>query len=201
MISQINEEWKPINGYEGLYEVSNTGKVRSLNYNKTGKTKELSFETSRCGYHRVRLYNGKTKAFYVHRLVYYSFFPSDDRKLQVNHKDEDKTNNHIDNLELLTPKENNHYGTRIERCAKTQSIKMKGRPCHINTIKANSIPVVQYSLKGKKISVFSSTMEAERCTGIGHSQISKVCRKQEKYLTAGGYKWEYANHTPEHHLR
>ena len=107
----MNEEWKDIKGYEGLYEVSNTGKVRNKNNGKERKFNEHH------GYKRVTLSkNNKLKSRFVHDLVAETFIPNQDpKKIQVNHIDEDKTNNNISNLEWVTPKENANHGTRNDR--------------------------------------------------------------------------------------
>ena len=114
------EEWRPIEGYEGLYEVSNLGRVRSLDmYVKVGygnyrlhKGKVLSPTKNKNGYLKVNLYcNGKQKTIDVHRLVTEAFLPNPDNLPQVNHKDENKTNNRVENLEWCDVKYNLSYGT------------------------------------------------------------------------------------------
>ena len=114
------EEWRSIEGYEGLYEVSNTGRVRSLdrydNRNYFRKGKVLSPGKDTVGYLFVILTcNGKRKAINVHRLVAKAFIENPDNLPQVNHKDEDKTNNNVDNLEWCTAKYNNKYGSRKDK--------------------------------------------------------------------------------------
>lgn len=117
------EQWKAIKGYEGLYQVSNTGKVRSLNYKCSGKIKELSPGDNGLGYLQVNLYKeGKCKRFKVHRLVVQAFIGEIPKGLVVNHKDENPQNNNVDNLEICTYEYNNNYGTRNERL----SASMKG---------------------------------------------------------------------------
>lgn len=102
----MNEIWMPIAGYEDRYEVSNTGKVRSLNYRMTGKKKELKPITQGKGYHAVGLCkNGKMRWGKVHRLVADAFIPNPENKREVNHKDGNKKNNHADNLEWATASE------------------------------------------------------------------------------------------------
>ena len=116
----MNEIWKDIVGYEGLYQISNLGNVKSLNYRRTGKERILNPGNNGCGYLFVILCNnGKRKHFKIHRLVANAFLENPDNKSDVNHKDEDKTNNNVDNLEWMTRQENNNYGTRNERSSKS----------------------------------------------------------------------------------
>lgn len=120
----IIEEWRPVVGYEGLYEVSNLGRVRSLDRYVKGKGesyrlhkgKVLSPGIKSDGYLIVNL---QRRMFYVHRLVTEAFLPNPDNLPEVNHKDEDKTNNRVDNLELCDHKYNMNYGTRNIRAKET----------------------------------------------------------------------------------
>ena len=108
------------------YEVSNLGRVRNLNYKNSGKIEILRAYTNNYGYTIVELRkNGKRKLFRVHRLVAYTFIPNDDpiNKTQVNHIDEDKTNNNVINLEWCTHRENQIHGTRSERSGVTRGKK------------------------------------------------------------------------------
>ena len=123
-----SEEWRPVLGYEGLYEVSNTGIVRSVDrYVKNGhssyrlhKGKVISLLKGEYGYIQVNLYyNGKNYKKYVHRLVAEAFLPNPDNLPQINHKDEDKTNNNVTNLEWCTAKYNINYGTRKDKVRET----------------------------------------------------------------------------------
>ena len=122
------EEWRPIEGYEGLYEVSNTGRVRSLDrfivdslgHKRFYKGKVLIPVKSNLGYLFVGLYcNEKNKRYLVHRLVAQAFIENPDNLPEINHKDEDKTNNSVENLEWCTAKYNLSYGTRNIRRRET----------------------------------------------------------------------------------
>ena len=117
----MNEEiWRPIEGYEGLYEVSSYGKVRSLDkydsMNRFLRGRILRLFTDGLGYLRAQLYsNSKRKSFLVHRLVAQAFLPNPDNLPQVNHIDENPSNDNVDNLEWCDGKYNVNYGTRIDR--------------------------------------------------------------------------------------
>lgn len=102
-------------GYEGKYQVSNLGRIKSLSYRNTGISKILVPKINK-GYYEIGLYlNGIRKMFFVHRLVALTFIPNPNNLPQINHIDEDKTNNCVDNLEWCTQAYNNIYGTRLER--------------------------------------------------------------------------------------
>lgn len=113
------EQWKPIVGYEGLYEVSSLGRIKSLNYHRAGKEKILKPEKERNGYLRVGLWkNGKQKMFYVHRLVGEAFIPNPEKLPEINHKNENKANNAVENIEWCDRRYNINFGTRTERTSK-----------------------------------------------------------------------------------
>lgn len=164
------ENWKDIIGFEGLYQVSDLGRVKSF-YN--GKERVLVGVKNTNGYLKVGLWkDGKVKQYRVHRLVAEAFIPNPYGLPEVNHKDECKTNNAVSNLEWCDNRYNNNYGTRTERSAKAQS-----RTVH------------QYTLDGSLVRSYPSVMEAERSTGCNHGYISKCCNG--KYKQAYGYIWSY----------
>ncbi len=120
----MKEEWKEIEGYEGLYKVSNTGRVRRIEHEIFGRChgrrileeREVTQHNDWHGYKKVHLWKkGKDKPFFVHRLVATAFIDNPNDYPQVNHKDEDKTNNVVTNLEWCTCKYNANYGTKKER--------------------------------------------------------------------------------------
>lgn len=165
--------WKPIKDYEGLYEISNTGEVKSLNLKK-GRILKQHIQ-------RSYLYVGlskqcKTKLHLVHRLVAKTFIPNPLHLPEVNHKDENKLNNNVDNLEWCTHKYNVNYGTGNKRRSKTKIN---------NTYNVKSVQCIETGI------IYTSTREAERQTGIDNSQISAVCNHKKNYKTAGGYHWKY----------
>ena len=180
------EVWKDIKGFEGRYQVSNMGRVKSLERTVTRKNgrkqiiqeRILKTHPYRDGYLRVALYDscGKRKSFLVHRLVCEAFHKNPENKPCVNHIDEDKTNNTASNLEWCTVKENNNYGTRNERAGKASG-------------KARSKSVGQYTRDGKLIKVWQSAIDVERQLGFSQGNISKVTRGKRK--TAYGYVWKY----------
>lgn len=170
------EIWKDIKDLEG-YQVSNFGCVRSLNYRRTGKVKVLSPCVNTYGYFRVNLCkNGIVNSFLIHRLVADAFIPNPYNLPQVNHKDEDKTNNRVENLEWCSANYNTNYGT----CIKRRSNKTRNGKC--------SKPVLQLTIDGRLVKEWSSIMETER-KGFNHSNIIKCCRGV--YNKAYGYVWKY----------
>lgn len=175
------EIWLPIVGFEGKYEVSNQGRVRSLNYHREGRIQVLKPAMSKKGYLRVMLCkDGKAKRHSVHRLVAQTFLPNPLELPEVNHRDENKQNNAVTNLEWCTTKENSNHGTRNARMAAA----LTNGKC--------SKPVQQLSLDGVLVAIWPSIMEAWRQTGIYQQNICSCCNGHPKHRTAGGYKWQYA---------
>ena len=114
------EIWKDVPGYDGYYQVSNMGRVMSVNYNHTTKCKVLMPVKNTDNYLTVLLYKDrKRKRLLIHRLVWQTFNGPIPEGLQINHIDENPQNNSLDNLNLMTPKENSNWGTRTERMRNT----------------------------------------------------------------------------------
>jgi len=111
-----NEEWRDIDGYEGMYMISNMGRIKSLARKGVLFDRIIKSKPTRTGYHIIGLRKGESRTFYlVHRLVAQAFLPNPNNLPEVNHKDEDLNNNTLDNLEWVTPKQNCNYGTRNQR--------------------------------------------------------------------------------------
>lgn len=182
--STSSETWKPVVGYEGLYEISSMGRVKSLKRTIIAKNgtrmeveeKLLAQSTITGGYLSVCLSDhGECRSYPVHRLVAMAFIPNPKNLSDVNHKDEDKTNNSVENLEWMTHKENLNYGTYKERMAL-----------------AVSKPVCQIDKKtGVIIAIYPGQKFAEEATGICSGTISNVCRGIGR--SAGGYYWKFSN--------
>ena len=171
----MEEIWKDIEGYEGLYQVSNVGRVKSLRNNII-----LKNSIKRNGYESVKLSaNNISKEYYIHRLVANAFISNPNNYLEINHKDEDKANNCADNLEWCTREYNVNYGTGTRRSQLS------------NTNGKCSKPVLQYTLEGIFIKEWKSTMDVQRNLGFDHANISRCCRG--KYAYAYGYIWKYKN--------
>lgn len=173
----MKEIWKDIKGYEGKYQVSNQGKVRIL--------KEMTLQSNKNGYLTVNLYkNSKSKRKLVHRLVAEAFIINENNKPYINHKDTNKKNNNINNLEWCTPKENIQYSIKygnnknlFKRLEKIRETKKK--------------KINQYDLQGNFIKQWNSMSEATNYFSKSSSgAISNCCSGRNK--TAYGYKWEYA---------
>ena len=188
-----NEIWRDIEGYEGLYQVSNMGRVKTIEriftdskgreYKIISQIKQI-FKTKN-GYIRVKLWkNGKSKNFLVHRLVAIAFIDNPNNFRCVNHKDENKENNYVENLEWCDHKYNVNFGNHKIKVSNTQ----KNR-------KDLSKPIIQIDLEGNIINQYPSIKEAARYNNLFHSNISKVLLGKNK--TCGGYIWKYKNEGEE----
>lgn len=171
------EEYRDIKGYEGLYQVSNKGNIKSLNYLGKGKIQILKKrKTAKGRYFSVMLCkNGTKKEYLIHRLVAEAFIPNKENLPQVNHKDENGFNNCVDNLEWCDRKYNCNYGTRNER--------------HNKAVKKQ---VLQYTKNGEFLREWDSASDAEETFGKRYrSNISKCCRRIVN--TAYGFVWRFKN--------
>lgn len=159
----MREIWKSIKGWEGLYEVSNLGNVKSLKY---GKERILKPGKHKDGYLRINLSNnGRRKNFSIHRLVAEVFISNPYKLPEVNHKDENKLNNRVDNLEWCNRQYNVDYSL--------------------------SMPINQYSKDGVFIKQWKSAREAERQLGVWQENINNCCIGNRK--SAGGFKWFFVD--------
>lgn len=172
----MQEIWKDIEGFDGFYQVSNLGNIKSfVKSNKHfGQESHLLKPTlNNSGYGTVTLYYGnKRSRFLVHKLVASAFIENPNNYPCVNHKDENKTNNCVDNLEWCTYSYNNAYGT-----------------ARIRSIASKSKKVSQYTLDGFWLATYLSIGIAETLTGIKNHVIKDCCSGNTD--TGAGYVWKY----------
>lgn len=167
-----------LNGYEGIYQISNQARIRSLDREVQYRTskrfikgKIMKPKKDKDGYLIIILYkNGKDKTYKMHRLVAQAFIPNPNNQPYINHKDEDKQNNLPENLEWCSAQYNYNYGT----CKWRSGAKRKK-------------PIVQYDLNGNKIKEFSGVVDAIKATG--HKHIPQALKN--KGWTAGGFIWKF----------
>lgn len=194
------EIWKNIVGYEGLYQVSNLGRIRSLD--RISKRNSISTRRIRGTIMKTHKYtngylfislckDGEKKHFLIHRLVAMAFIPCCTEGYEVNHKNEKKTDNCVDNLEWITHKQNINYGTMIERRTLHSNFKginnpMFGRKGANNP---NSKPVLQFDLNGNLIRRWDCAKDIKRELGFNDSSIVKVAKGKQK--TSYGFIWKY----------
>lgn len=170
----MKEVWKDIKGYEGIYQVSNLGRVKRIGVYKNqfkewGSNRILKYATDKEGYLQVALSsNGKSHTFKVHRLVSIAFIPNPKNLPQINHKNEIKSDNRVDNLEWCSPSYNVNYGTRNEKQFKK---------------------IEQLNKGGKIVKEWNSIKEASDSLNIDASHIVKCCKGKIK--TAYGFVWRY----------
>lgn len=170
-----DEIWKDVVGYEEFYQVSNNGRVRRKRDGKIYKNRTFTN-----GYKNVLIYkDGKWhrtggKSELVHRMVAMAFIPNPNNYPQVNHKDENKENNCVENLEWCTQKYNNYYGTARERIAKKLSRQ-----------------IVQANLDGSFVKLWPSAKYAQRNSEHRQCNISRCANHERKYCTYHGYLWIY----------
>lgn len=199
-----NEIWKDIEGFKGIYQISNMGRIKSIERTIIRQSKKhhikpriISQSLDKNGYLRSSLTkDGYTNSYSVHRLVALTFICNPDNKPQVNHIDECKTNNTVDNLEWMTCYENNNYGTRNDRIKKTfiENDSMKNRKMNIT-----------HKRKVKCITtgeIYDSVTDACKAHNIkSRSSISAVCKGTQKctynYKTGVKLEWVYIEEEEE----
>lgn len=193
-----NEIWKDIEGYKTYYQVSNIGRVKSLcrivdskrnNAVYLRNEKILVNKIKKSGYRFVSLCReGKVKYFHVHRLVAIAFIPNTKNNPEINHKDCDKSNNNVSNLEWVSRSENNSHAVRNGR--RKSRIYIKGPQHNLSKM------VVQYDLSGNFMQVWGSITQAAEALQCSHSGIGRVCNNRRGGKTFLGYKWEFYSNNP-----
>lgn len=176
----MEEIWKDIDGYEGMYQVSSLGRVKTL---ARYKVKECirKLVSDKNGYMTVRLtYKKVGKTYKIHRLVATAFISNPEGYNEVNHKNEKKDDNRVENLEWCDKTYNVNYGTANSR-----------RRAHSINCSFTSKRVVQKSLSGEVIAIYPSLSEAHRKTGFSMASLSLCCNG--KIRKSYGYNWEYAS--------
>ena len=180
-------KWKDINGYEGLYMVSDEGEIYSYRFKR-----KLSRKAKIGQYITVSLTNkyGARETKRIHRLVAETFISNPDNKPEVNHKDMNRHNNSVENLEWVTKSENIQHA-------------VKNKPDYVKPmINYNKFEkpkrIFQYSLSGELLGIYPNSVVASRCTGVCYRNILQVASKDEYKpgkirSQAGGYKWRFAN--------
>ena len=184
------EYWKDIPGYEGRYQVSNLGRVRSLDRlveHKNGHIqrapgKILKHSIGKTGYHQVTLSKDCIeKPFYVHRLVWLTFKGPIPKEMEVNHIDEDKNNNSLSNLNLLSHKDNNNWGNKPQKMSDAQQKRA----------------VLQFDMDGNFIKEWASAYDIERELGFNQRNVRTCCigknSEGKNIKSAYGFKWKFKN--------
>lgn len=170
------EIWKEIPGFEGRYEASSNGSIRGIS-----SLLEKKQKINRDGYLRVNLnVNGKPKTYTVHRLVASTFIPNPNCLPMINHKDENKLNNCIDNLEWCDNKYNTTYGNTISK-----------RVASLLEWKAKDKPILQCDLEGKVIARFDSARQAAKILGLRKQRINFILNGMNGCKTCGGFSFKY----------
>lgn len=177
------ERWEYAHGYDNNYKISSCGRVKSL---KFSKEKYLKPKQNRSGYLEVLLYkNNEGKLHRVHRLVAEAFLPNPENKPEINHKDGDKTNNYVDNLEWCTRKENQKHAYITGLVGSISEIKHRARVNGKQACKR----IVQETVDGEVVRIWNSQTSAALELNLSRTAISNCLNDRTK--TAGGYCWKY----------
>lgn len=181
------ENWKEIPGTN--YEVSDCGNIRSTNYHREKRIKNINlFKFGK--YYSVRLcINSKKMCFFVHRLVAQAFIPNPDNKPCIDHIDGNPENNRVENLRWVTYKENSNNPISKKRLVESKL----GEKCNwfgkFGKDNHNSIPILQMTKNNRMVAEFDSIMDAERLLGYDHSGIVMCCKRKIKSYK--GFVWRY----------
>lgn len=193
----MQEVWKDIKGFEGLYQISNFGNVKSLNWGHRGYAMNLTPKKQNQGYLFVELIkNKRRKAFLIHRLVAIAFIQNPSNYPFVNHKDENQKNNFVENLEWCTESYNAKYSLsrHPDRKAKMNLARgeyvKKNRNCNPRTPSKRTRPIEQCDLKGNAIKRWDSIIQVKHELQYSDWSIAECCRGNRK--KAYGYGWRYA---------
>ena len=182
----MEEVWKPVKGYEGIYEVSSLGRFKSLERDVEStfygrprtlhlKEKILKQQQHPKGYMLISIGTGEDKVtLKMHRVVAEAFIPNPHNLPEVNHKNEQPDDNRVENLEWCDHAYNNAYGNHGYRIAQATGKRVR-----------------QLTRDGQIVDEYYSANEAARRTGISIDGICRCCLKRKRYKTAGGYRWEY----------
>ena len=174
-IAHMTEKWKNISGWSEKYQISSAGRIRSINYKRTGQARILNGFTKVNGYQTISFREGgagsKQRRFMVHRLVAESFIPNPDNKKYVNHKDGNRENNDVSNLEWCTRSENERH--KIYTLGHTSG----------SCIPPKQVICVETG------EIFPSVTAAARSIGVCQESVSSALRGKSK--TSGGFHWKY----------
>lgn len=188
----MTEEWRDIKGYEGCYQVSNLGRVKSLTRkDRNGRTRAERIlvnnkRSSEKDYLRVHLSKDNVaKDYSIHRLVAIAFIPNPNGYTVVNHLDNNPSNNNVTNLEWTTLKGNMEWASRQHRMHYNPQNLLKAQI-------SKKIPVIAINSNGEEF-YFDSQVEAAKRLNVKSGHIAAACRKEYGYKTVGGYQWKYAD--------
>lgn len=184
----MTEIWQDIKGYEGKYQISNYGRVKSLQYHKGSDARVLKARVNTRYEYVVLSKNNKIKHCYIHRLVAKYFVPNPEGKSYVNHKDGNKHNNRADNLEWATPLENNLHAYHV-----LGKHPMRGYKYDKSK---NSKPVEQWYVSPEgyeyKLATYANSEIAAKINNLCARRISACCNGKKDCKQSGGYIWRYA---------